>query len=554
MNNVISKIGDVLIVNINPEISGKIHITEFSDSYTGITDQRTVNKEFRITTDNVFWTDWKTLTNENLSSETYISEGQITIQLRLTREGTDDTGEIIFNSIDFYGNREPLIFNAPTLMSSIFSDLVGTNNLKTLAENLFKKLYYRGILPDYITRAENVDQKEDKDFIDLFYSIAFFFSLVIRFSSRFEKSWTDYNIMLENVRQLGLYFDDSNVTLDQLQYLSKHYYDEIRKRGTAMIFKRQGDVVNGVAMPLDGELIRLLRSSKNDELLYENIPLYKTGWCLGQCSPMYRGTCQSENLNKTGENTKDFKDLNNFLLFKSGSASYEIQNIDSKNVLRLYSSSTGATGIGRSSNESVSTDNMIVVDSRLDYEITFAFQVTSGTSASLLFGVEGFDNLGNKLNDSFITPNGDQISEQFFNQTLDLWKKDNWYFVRGIIHSYSTINIDESKTNIGIGTNLYFNNSFVKYIIPKIQINGSSFDVKIWDYKIRPLVRGTNILPLKSGEENSHSMGFIESQKIFYAYMRSNNNNQSKDDIINIIEKYLLPFDTTDMFVFMSNY
>ncbi len=108
---------------------------------------------------------------------------------------------------------------------------------------------------------------------------------------------------------------------------------------------------------------------------------------------------------------------------------------------------------------------------------------------------------------------------------------------------------------VPIGTNLYFNNSFVKFILPKIQIRGQfSTEVAIWDYKIRPLVRGTNILPLKDGTINSHSLGFIQSSRIFYTYVRNNNNSQSQDEITDIIEKYLLPYNVTDIFVFMSNY
>ena len=115
--------------------------------------------------------------------------------------------------------------------------------------------------------------------------------------------------------------------------------------------------------------------------------------------------------------------------------------------------------------------------------------------------------------------------------------------------------MNSSPTNIGFGTNLDFNNSFVKYILPKIQISSTEkTEVAIWDYKIRPLVRGTNILPLKDGTINSHSLGFIQSSRIFYAYVRNNNNSQSQDEITDIIEKYLLPFNVTDIFVFMSNY
>ena len=104
---------------------------------------------------------------------------------------------------------------------------------------------------------------------------------------------------------------------------------------------------------------------------------------------------------------------------------------------------------------------------------------------------------------------------------------------------------------------MYFNNSFVKYILPRIQITTTQTAkcvVDIWDYKIRPLIRGKNIIPLKDGSKDSRSLGFIQSSKIFYTYVRNNNNSQSQDEITDIIEKYLYPFNTIDMFTIMSNY
>ena len=109
----------------------------------------------------IFWSEWKDLTNENLASDTYITENSLFIQVKYIRTGTDETGEIEFTSIDFLGTREEIKFVAPTLMNSIFAKLIGTTELQKLELNLFKKLYFRGILPQYITRAENVDYKEE---------------------------------------------------------------------------------------------------------------------------------------------------------------------------------------------------------------------------------------------------------------------------------------------------------------------------------------------------------------------------------------------------------
>ena len=43
------------------------------------------------------------LTDDNLYAEEYIVDNSLFIELRYTRTGTDDTGTIIFNDIDFNG-------------------------------------------------------------------------------------------------------------------------------------------------------------------------------------------------------------------------------------------------------------------------------------------------------------------------------------------------------------------------------------------------------------------------------------------------------------------
>lgn len=557
-DNILNAIGDVLLIDVVPQITGKVLLTDFSDVVEGITATRTVDKEFRVSADGIFWNDWQPLNALNLSSEEYVVDSALTIQLRYTRTGSDSTGVIEFKSIDFMGSRKAIQFVAPTISSSIFANIIGTPEMKALEENIFKKLYYRGVVPNYIPRAENSDENEDKDYIDLFFSVARFYSMFIRFFKRFENFQDDFDLMREQVRQYGIFFDEANITLEDLQYLAQNLYDQIRQRGTEMIFKRKGyKLPNGELLQIDGEFIRLVRSKVSDELLYENIPLEKVGWCLSQCSPMYRGTAMAKFLNKTKENTEDFENLSNFIITQNGDVSYSLKNYDGKKVLDLKANNGGTVGLGRQNDTFNVDNNLYVVDSRLDYEITFAFRIIGEPSqfTDIKFGVEGFDSLKNKLDDAFITPNGFSVSETFFQiQTINK-VRSVWYYVRGIIHAYSTANIESSPTNIGFGTNLYFNNSFVKYILPKIQLTSSvPAEIAIWDYKIRPLARGTNILPLKDGTTNSHSLGFIQSSRIFYAYVRNNNNSQSQDEITDIIEKYLLPYNMTNIFVFMSNY
>ena len=554
-DNIISNIGDVLIVRIEPKITGKIRFTGYTETIENETEERSLKREFRISQDGVFWTDWATLNIDNLSSEEYFTDSYIQIEIRYTRTGTDESGDIVFKSIDFNGTRKSIQFDAPTLQSSIFGNIIGTNILAKLERNIFKKLYYRGILPDYIERAENSSYNEDKDFVDLFYSIARFFSILISFFRRWENFRNDEDLLREQVRGYGIYFNENDITLSELKYIAQNILSQAQQRGTEMIFKRKG------VAPIDGEFIRLTRNRICDELLYEYIPIYKIGWCLGNSSPIYKGTAMAYNLNKTKENTKDFQSLSNFVLSKSGTGSYSLRNTDNKRVIRLSATSrgTGHSAIGRIDSNINVVDNIYSADSQLDYEITFAFKINSGTNLSKLtlnFGVEGFDINKEKLNDAFSTVDGFQVSENFFDQSMDIWKIGQWYYARGIIHAYSSENVIGSKTNLGIGQDLVFNNSFVKYIIPKIEFytkTAQNASIDIYDYKIRPLIRGKNILPLKNGSIDSHGLGFIQGSKILYTYVRNNNNGQSEDEIIDIIERYLYPFNTVNMFTITGN-
>lgn len=635
MDNRIYNIGDTLVITVKPKQKGTAIITSFEDSFIGLAEEKRIHRDYRIIEDDMFYTDWVELTNDTIRGKELKQNNYI--QVRYTRYGTDLSGYIEFQNIVFNGDFNPEVINSPILDNSIFADIAWSEETEALAKNLFKKLYYRGILPMYILRGDNRSVDEDKDFINLFYSVAKYFAIIIRFFKRFEKFYDDEELMLEWLRQNEIQFDESTIKLTQLQFLAHHLYDEIRKRGTTMIFKRQGDVVNDKEIEIDGEFIRLIRSKRSDELLYENMPFKKLGWCLGNSSPLYRGTGFSEKLNKTKESGEDFEDLNNFQTFSKRNSNLSIvqtdvkyitaivdsiyfdkvqQNLEplpeaeyqepqvvsvissgdsnvldwrnddelamvrdnsfnwstvdsdlnngtttiraieaSKKVLFCKTSGNSACGLGRIDEDVEVSDRIYTADPNLDYEITFMFNPQLiGNAAKINFGVEAFDVMKNKLDNAFIMPNGERVTEMFIDGLpLSNFRENQWYFVRGIIHAYSSSFVENAKLNCGFGNNLTFDNQFVKYILPKIYLSSqNSSQMFLWNYKIRPLIRGTNILPLKSGFENSHSLGFIQAPQIFYAYFRNNNNSQSKSEITDIIERYLLPFNVTNILQFIE--
>lgn len=542
MDSKLSQIGNIISVVVNPKYNGIVSFNSFTDNLLGLTAYRTVSRKFRLTTDNLFYTDWEVLNNANLSKHQNINANFLSIEVQYTRTGTDDTGVIEFVDIAFSCTYEPIDFIAPTIDESIFKNIINSGDVLELENNLFKKLYYRGIIPEYVLRGENRDKEKDKDYIDFISVIAKFFSLILNHFKRFENSYDDFDILRELVRQYGLYFDESNITLDELKYLSSNMYDEFRKRGTKQMFIRKGETLaNGEVNEIDGEFIRLLRNKNNDELLQENIVKNNIGWCLKQCSPMYSGTLFSTQINKTQENTKEFNDLSKFATFKSGGGVISIKTISTLKSLSLALTSAGTSGLG--SLTVTTEDKLIPISSGLDYEITFMFKVVTSGDGKLKFEVNGYDNLMNKLSDAFVTQSGEFVMGKFFEVNLSKFNKTVWYLCRGIIHSYSTSHIDGITTNLGIGNNLYFNNRFTTYILPKIFVEGTTAsEIAIYDYKVRPLVRGTNILPLKNGIANYHSLGFIEASRMIYFYVKSNNNSISEDETTEIIRKYLLSY------------
>ena len=57
-NNKLLAIGDILIINVHSQMSGRVQLLSFVDDLTGIDTNRNVQREFRLTVDDTFWTDW----------------------------------------------------------------------------------------------------------------------------------------------------------------------------------------------------------------------------------------------------------------------------------------------------------------------------------------------------------------------------------------------------------------------------------------------------------------------------------------------------------------
>ena len=223
-------------------------------------------------------------------STNYVVPRSSRLQIKLIRKGevTGSSIELLFFRLDgnFIVDAKP----TPTLDSSMFAQVNNQEGTAVLENNLFKKLYFRGILPNYILRGANISKQEDGDFISLFSTIARFFAIIMRFFKRWENTSNDEEILKEILRNNGIQFDEVNITLEELQMMTQNLYNEISKRGTKEVFRKLGDIrPDGTEAETDGELMRVIRADNATEVLYETIPNYESGWCLGKSSPMYRG-------------------------------------------------------------------------------------------------------------------------------------------------------------------------------------------------------------------------------------------------------------------------
>ena len=391
LSNVMAAVGDQLLVAITCDISGRVSLTEFVDDLTGGAPTDVV-RLFQVSADGIFWTEWAELTNEALKAlDPITADGTMMVSIQYIRQGGD--APIEFKSVMFTGTVEPIQFVAPTIDESIFASVASSEQTKRIERNLFKKLYYRGVMAQYVTRGADRNYDEDRDYVSLFSTVGRFFAMMVSFAKRFENIYNDFDLLREYVRQIGLYFDEKSVTLEELQYLASHYYDEIRKRGTSMVFARKGD-----GRPYNGEFVRLFGIEDSDELLTDNLPASKMGWCLGQSSPLYRGVGDSNQLNKTRETSPDFESLDDFVT--TGNVAIEeiadqyIVGYDREKKTPVYKNKvclkiTGSGGLGRGDVTTPVDDRVYRADCNLSYEVSFWMK--SDGKGTLNFGTEGFN-------------------------------------------------------------------------------------------------------------------------------------------------------------------
>jgi hypothetical protein len=551
IGNTLSAIGDVLFVYSQGALAGNVNITGYTDVTVGETPTRYFIRTFRYSLDGVNYSNWDALTNANLANITGTVTTLLFLEFRYERAGTDNTGLLEFGGITLNGNIIIQICNNTTTLDSIFADLACNDMLTaSICNNLLKKIYNLGILPEFIKRGPGIN---DTDFVSFWNAVSCFLAFVSAFANEFDQILYKRKYLIMDLEQRGAMFCKDTVLMTELQEIAKNFYDEIRRRGTKMTYQKLGTtMLDGYVMPMDGEWLRILCRNRYDEFLVDVVQKEKHGWCVGHSSPIYNGNYKSKQINKTEENTDDFVDLTKYEIQGLGSYVNIVTDPNGWNCMSIGSDGVGTYGLGYPWNSPpplVDWEDLIIVDKEIDYEITFKVKRELGSMSTLYFGVHGYNRNGAYRPLAFQRIDNGVISDRFFVDSFDDTTRiqGQWYSIRGIIYSAGSPSVSPPfhKTNV-IGNNLKFSTTEnIELVKPFIQFRGASpgEEIRIHDFKMRPLIKGKHILSFRNRRPFVVNPQFVQGDVMVMNWLKNNNDHYSDNDITNKIQENLLPYE-----------
>lgn len=514
-------VGEIIYIN-HEVLFGVLSVDNFTDIITGETVNRYFNKTFRYALNGFDFSDWQTLNLVNLQAIPVTEYNVLAIQFAYERVGSDATGQLEINSYVLTVTNQTL--DLRKYDKTIFKDYFAFDDPEVLgwSVNVTEKLYEKGIVPNYILRKQGED---DQDYIDIWYIVTIFNAIIVKFGRTIKDYYYNRNLLIQFLRQRNLFVSDFN-SLSDLQYLADNYYDEINKRGTELVFKKKDATINQDA---DGEVLRLINWIEDDEFLYNLVINKHVGFCLGNSSPLFKGLYVHNSLNKAYEKTESVVDLGLYPLINSGDCA--IITDGSVDVLKISGVTDGETaGIG-----DIDMDKAIVVNSGINYEITFKIKQPVTLSDNITFGVIGFDYEDNVVDLLSVI---DGTTENFFFEKQPLIRDDMYFHVRGIIFNKDEPNrtAAQSLLNIGFGQHLVFDESIVK-IIPVLILDRGTVaasndgDLYIYDFQMKPC-------------STSYSKGFMNVANLIQLWITNRNNSFEIANLELLVRRFLIPYDS----------
>jgi hypothetical protein len=543
VGNTASEIGDEILIQTPLPVYGVTALSNYSDVTTGETGTRFWTRYFCYSIDGLFYSDWLSLTSGNLSAIVITAKNSLFINYKYRRAGTDTTGLLTFSNVTLVGTFTTPVFNDATILStSVFKDIYLYNpKVALLSSVLTSKLFNKGILPESMIRNQTENpQVDDEDFIAFWKTTCDFFTLILVLGEKIEGFDTDINMLADYLEQRDVLFSRNNINLEDLQYIKQNYFEEIRQRGTKQIFERKG-----VDKDVDGEFLRLIENTVNDELIINLLTDQHVGWWLNHNSPCYKGNVFSLQTIKTIEKTEDFVDLDNYDLL--GSAVTVVTD-GTTDVALISGVADGAEeGFGFDvSNYDFRLLNSITVSNEVDYEVTFWIKQTV-KSDIISFGILSLDDDGN-LTDLLKSDDGTATNMFFERKGLNI--VDKYYFVRGIIYANGSSNTPNSQLNIGYGNYLRFDTlttKIVPYLTSDRTLHATDSNVYVKDLKVRPLVIGCNANTVTVGAvDTTYKIGtsFLSTKNLLHITYKNNNNHLVQEDINELLTQKLIPYNT----------
>ncbi len=540
VNNILTEIGDTVIVQANIPITGLATITGYIDTVLGVTGTRFFKKEFRYSLDTINWTVWEDLTVPNLTAIPIDPLYDFMVEYRYTRDGTDTTGTLEFDNVDLQGT---YITHSCGLAfdNSVFSYFFSSCSALPILEwciNVLEKMYKPGIVSKVLIRDVNQNQNnEDRDYIDFWRAVGCYFGTLVAYAREFELYASNRDLLLRYLKERGM-FVCGGETLVDLNYLTNNFYDEIRHRGTPQMLLKKGTLVNGSPKPVNGEMLRLLCFDKDCDEFNIGVSEYNTlGIVVNSWSPLYQGTGPQAQLVKIYEATDDFVDITKYPLINPGNCS--IVTDASKEVLSIDAVAAGqVAGIGLATPLTPTPTDIgfsTNISINVTYEVSFYVNmVDPATPLSVrLYGYDLNDILRD-IRDVKTSPlmpvTNDAIVEEVMSTT------GTYYFVRVMVypsnHLYNTTTTITTP-DIGVGNNLKSTDLVCK-IVPEIVLDntngaGVSGELRIWGMKFTP-----SITP--------YSTGFIGVSHFFQTWVENNNGEFTNEQITAAMLKYLLPY------------
>lgn len=394
--------------------------------------------------------------------------------------------------------------------------------------------------------------EKDRDFIALWKSTSQFFAYYVVLARKYSKFFKNEELLLEYLQQRGLLICNDE-TLENLQFLMKHYYDEIRKRGTIQIIRKRtivdhdnsdsdSDSYSEASHEVNGELLRSICYDDCDEFIFNFRKSEKLGLNIGNSSPLYRGLSNMSGANKIWVDfLASLTDYLKFPIFGNVSSVYdEPDQSDSHSNSNSYSLdedivikiSHGTSGFGLDNINPYSLQYILQyalnVNINIDYQFSFRIKQDKLKNGILNFGVNAFDCDGNIVN--LLSATTLTVSHDFIlNDQLNII--DKYYEFRGIIYAFNKV-LYNTKTSWNKGNNLLFTQN-VKKIIPYIKVINSDATVNVYVTEVKLQPAATN-----------YSSGFIQTNNWIDFWIKNNNQNYSYQQLKDLFRKYLLPYDT----------